>query len=174
MKKYVVSLLVAILFVATQAAGVVAQDSPSAAQAAQQMRNELSQLNDKEAEVKIRLQELDYALKPENIERFFAGVGSVHPEELREARRKKLQIEKDRLQAQLTEIAQSRQHLEAAMAAADTRAYQASAQGAASLKRGTLGQIFNGTTLQLAAITFGLLVVGILLVARRRRQPKSS
>ena len=174
MKKYVVSLLVAILFVATQAAGVVAQDSPSAAQAAQQLRNELSQLNDKEAEVKIRLQELDYELKPENIERFSAGVGSVHPEELREARRKKLQIEKDRLQAQLTEIGQSRQQLEAAIVAADTRAYHVSAPGAASLKSGTLGQIFNGTTLQLAAITFGLLVIGILLVARRRRQPKSS
>lgn len=174
MKKYVISLLVAILFVATQAAGVVAQESPSAAQAAQELRNELSRLNDKEAEIKIRLQELDYELKPENIERFFAGVGSVHPEELREARRKKLQIEKDRLQAQLTEIAQSRLHLEAAIIAADTSAYHASAQGAASLKSGALGQIFNATTLPLAAIAFALLVIGILLVFRRRRQPKSS
>jgi hypothetical protein len=173
MKKYVIYLVIATVLLAAQSAAVRAQDSPSAAQAAQQLRNELSQLNDREAEIKIRLQELDYELKPENIERFFAGYGAVHPEELREARRKKLQIEKDRLLGQLTEINQGRQQLEAAIVAADTKAYQSSALGAFSLKRGALGQIFNATTLQLAAITFALLVIGILLVARRKRQPNS-
>ena len=173
MKNSVISCLVAVLLVSAQFGRVFAQDSPTAAEAAQQLRNQLSQLNDREAEIKIRLQELDYELKPENIEHYFAGYGSLHPEELREARRKKLQIEKDRLQAQLTEIGQSRQHLEAAIVAADTRAYQASALGAVSLKSGGLGQILNATTLQLAAILFGLLVIGILLVARRKRQPKT-
>ena len=173
MQKHVIKFLIVIAFLSAQSARVLAQDSPSAAEAAQQLRNQLSQLNDREAEIKIRLQELDYELKPENIERYFAGAGSVHPEELREARRKRLQIEKDRLQAQLTEIGQSRQQLEAAIVAADTKAYHASALGAASLKRGALGQIFTATTLQLAAIVFALLVIGILLVARRRRQPKS-
>ena len=173
MKRYGITFLIAILFASAQSARVLAQSSPTAAEAAQQLRNELSQLNDREAEIKIRLQELDYELKPENIEHYFAGYGSLHPEELREARRKKLQIEKDRLQSQLTEIAQSRQQLEAAIVAADTKAYQASALGAASLKNAGLGQIFTATTFQLAAITFALLVIGILLVARRRRQPKS-
>ena len=173
MKKYGISFLIAILFASAQSVRVCAQDSPSAAEAAQQLRNQLSQLNDREAEIKIRMQELDLELKPENIERYFAGYGSLHPEDLREARRKKLQIEKDRLLAQLNEIGQGRQQLEAAIVAADTKAYQASALGAVSLKPGTLGQIFNATTLQLAAITFALLVVGILLVARRKRQPKS-
>src|SRR5689334_23183428 len=173
MKNLVISFLIALLLVSAQSARLFAQDSPSAAEAAQQLRNQLSQLNDREAEVKIRLQELDYELKPENIEHYFAGYGSLHPEELREARRKKLQIEKDRLAAQLTEIDQSRQQLEAAIVAADTKAYQASALGAVSLKGSALGQIFNATTLQLAAITFALLVIGILLVARRKRNPKS-
>jgi len=177
MKRFVINFLIATLFVSAQSVRVCAQDSPSAAEAAQQLRNQLGQLNDREAEIKIRLQELDYELKPENIERYFAGYGSLHPEELREARRKKLQIEKDRLLAQLTEISQSRQQLEAAIVAADTRAYHSSALGSASLKRGTfaqaLGQIFTATTLQLAAITFALLVIGILLVARRKRQSKS-
>jgi len=172
--KYGISFLIGILFISAQAARMFAQDSPSAAQAAQEMRNQLSQLNDRDAEIKIRLQELDYELKPENIERYFAGYGSLHPEELREARRKKLQIEKDRLQAQLTEIGQGRQQLEAAIVAADTKAYQSSALGAVSLKGGALGQIFTATTLQLAAITFALLVIGILLVVRRKRQPKTS
>ena len=173
MKRFGISFLIALLVVSAQSVRVSAQDSPSAAEAAQQLRNQLSQLNDREAEIKIRLEELDVELKPENIERYFAGYGSLHPEELREARRKKLQIEKDRLVAQLNEIAQGRQQLEAAIIAADTKAYQASALGSCSLKRGTLGQIFNATTLQLAAITFALLVIGILLVARRKRQPKS-
>jgi len=173
MKNLVISFLIAVLLVSAQSARLFAQDSPSAAEAARQLRNQLSQLNDREAEVKIRLQELDYELKPENIEHYFAGYGSLHPEELREARRKKLQIEKDRLAAQLTEIDQSRQQLEAAIVAADTKAYQASALGAVSLKGSALGQIFNATTLQLAAITFALLVIGILLVARRKRNPKS-
>ena len=177
MQKYIISCLIVFVFLSAQSARVIAQDSPSAAEAAQQLRNQLSQLNDREAEIKIRLQELDYELKPENIERYFAGYGSLHPEELREARRKKLEIEKDRLLAQLTEIGQSRQQLEAAIVAADTKAYHNSALGAASLKRGTfaqaLGQIFTATTFRLAAIAFGLFVVGILLVARRKRQPKS-
>ena len=173
MKKHGIGFLIMVLGLSAQSARVFAQDSPSAAEAAQHLRNQLSQLNDREAEIKIRLQELDYELKPENIERHFAGYGSLHPEELREARRKKLQIEKDRLQAQLTEIGQSRQQLEAAIVAADTKAYQASALGTASLKRGAFGQIFNATTFQLAAITFALLVIGIVLIARRRRQPKS-
>jgi uncharacterized protein YlxW (UPF0749 family) len=171
--KYGISLLIVILFISAQSTRMFAQDSPSAAQAAQELRNQLSQLNDREAEIKIRLQELDYELKPENIEHYFAGVGSVHPEELREARRKKLQIEKDRLQAQLTEIGQGRQQLEAAIIAADTKAYQASALGAVSLKAGGLAQFFTATTLQLAAVIFALLVIGILLVARRKRHPKS-
>jgi len=173
MKNLVISFLIAVLLVSAQSARLFAQDSPSAAEAARQLRNQLSQLNDREAEIKIRLQELDYELKPENIEHYFAGYGSLHPEELREARRKKLQNEKDRLVAQLTEVGQSRQQLEAAIVAADTKAYQASALGAVSLKGGALGQIFNATTLQLAAITFALLVIGILLVARRKRHPKS-
>jgi len=174
MRKFGISFLIALLFVSAQSVRVPAQDSPSAAEAAQQLRNQLSQLNDHEAGIKIRLQELDVELKPENIERYFAGYGSLHPEELREARRKKLQIEKDRLLAQLAEISQSRQQLEAAIVAADTKAYQASALGSFSLKHGTLGQIFNATTLQVSAITFALLLIGILLVARSKRQTKSS
>ena len=94
MRKFGISFLIALLFVSAQSVRVPAQDSPSAAEAAQQLRNQLSQLNDHEAGIKIRLRELDVELKPENIERYFAGYGSLHPEELREARRKKLQIEK--------------------------------------------------------------------------------
>jgi len=40
-------------------------------------------------------------VKPESIERDLAGIGSVHPEELREHRRKLLTIERNGLQTQL-------------------------------------------------------------------------
>ena len=60
--KYGISFLIGILFISAQPARMSAQDSPSAAQAAQELRNQLSQLNDRDAEIKIRLQELDYEL----------------------------------------------------------------------------------------------------------------
>jgi hypothetical protein len=96
-----------VLFLAVAGQQSFAQNTPSAFEQGQKLRAELSQLHDREAEIKIRLAELEIELKPENIERHFAGVGSVHPEELREARRKQLQIEKDRLVGQLSEIDQN-------------------------------------------------------------------
>jgi len=56
-----------------------------------------------------------------------AGVGSVHPEELREARRRQLEIEKRGVQSQLDVLAASRSRLEIAIAAADAESYRQSA-----------------------------------------------
>src|SRR6266403_4180025 len=53
----------------------------------------------KQAELQIRLQQLEEDLKPENIERSLAGVGSTHPEELREARRRELEIRNKSIQS---------------------------------------------------------------------------
>ncbi len=81
----------------------------------------------RQAELQNRLQQLDEDLKPENIEHSFAGVGSVHPEELRETRRRQLEIEKRGVQSQLDVLAASRSRLEAAIARADAESYQQSA-----------------------------------------------
>ena len=151
---------------------VFAQNEPSAFEQAQKLRNELSQLHDREAEIKIRLTELDYELKPENIERHFAGVGSVHPEELREARRKQLQLEKDRLVGQLSEIDQNQARLETEIQLADSRAYQQSALGASKVKV-TLDQItpfMVANVFRIAALVFALIVVGAALFATQRRR----
>jgi len=163
-------LLALLLFVSTVA--VVAQNS-SAFQDAQNMRSQVSQLNDREAEIKIRLTELDYQLKPENIEREFAGIGSVHPEELREARRKQLQTEKDRLLGQLSEISDNRSRLQTQIQIADSQAYQQNAIGSASLKppQSRFAFLMTGTVLRLAALTFALIVIAVALVfANKRRQ----
>lgn len=80
------------------------------------------QLRDVEAQqsdLQARAEEIDYALKPENIERAVAGYGSTHPEELREQRRKQLEGEKARVQKQLDQLAANHAHLETAIAGAD-------------------------------------------------------
>ncbi len=166
-------LLLLLLLVCGFSFPAAAQNAPTAFEQAQKLRSELSQLHDREAEIKIRLTELDYDLKPENIERHFAGVGSVHPEELREARRKQLQLEKDRLVGQLTEIDQNQARLETAIQIADSKAYQQSALGASKLGI-TLDQIspyISTTIVRLLAIVFALIVIGIalLLTYQRRR-----
>jgi chromosome segregation ATPase len=91
-----------------------------AEQRSAQLHAELRDVQAKEGESQARLEEIDYALKPENIERATAMVGSTHPEEVREQRRKQLESEKQRVQGQLDHLSASRVNLEQASAAADT------------------------------------------------------
>ena len=90
----------------------------------EELRAELSTAQDRVADLKIRLEQLNFDLKPENIERHFNGFGSTRPEELRESRRRQLQTEKDRVVAQLEQLASSCTGLEAAINAAQASAYQ--------------------------------------------------
>ena len=80
---------------------VNAQEATSAAETVDSIKLKLLDLQARQEELKYRLIELDEAIKPENIARSLAGVGSTRPEELREARRKQLAIERDSIQAQL-------------------------------------------------------------------------
>jgi len=91
------------------------------------LRAQLLETQAKQAELQMRLQQLEEDLKPETIERSLAGVGSTHPEELREARRRQFEIERKGVQAQLEILAASRARLEAAIARADAESYQQSA-----------------------------------------------
>ena len=101
----------------------------SAAEEAEDLRLQLLDLQTQEDALRGRAEQLDEALKPENIERSLAGVGSTRPEELREHRRRQLQIERDGVTAQLKILETSRMRLEAAVRDADARAYQESARG---------------------------------------------
>lgn len=105
---------------------VNAQPPASAAEEAEKLRLQLIDVQQKEEALRARAAQLDEALKPENIERSLAGVGSTRPEELRETRRKQLQIERDGVAAQLKILETSRMRLEAAILDADARAYQQS------------------------------------------------
>jgi len=105
---------------------VSAQEAGENGRKVEELRAELNNAQDKVAELKIRLEQLNFDLKPENIERHFNGFGSTRPEELRESRRRQLQTEKDRVAAQLEQLTSSCTRMEAAINAVQARAYQQS------------------------------------------------
>ena len=83
------------------------------------LRAELRDVQAKQADLQAKAEDVDYALKPENIERSTSGYGTTHPEELREQRRRQLENEKQRLQKQLDQLATSEARLNEAIAASD-------------------------------------------------------
>jgi chromosome segregation ATPase len=89
-----------------------------AEQRAENLRAQLIDAESKLADLQSRLEQVDYGLRPENIERA-AGYGTVHPEEARDARRRQLESEKSRLQAQIRILETSRNRLETSIATAD-------------------------------------------------------
>jgi wobble nucleotide-excising tRNase len=90
-----------------------------AEQRAEQIRSQLMDIQGKIADFESRLEQVEYALRPENIERATQGYGTVHPEQARDARKKQLESEKSRVQAQLKLAETSKSRLEAAVANAD-------------------------------------------------------
>ena len=91
---------------------------------AARLRAQLTDLQAQQADLQSRLTQLDEDIKPENIERSLAGVGSTHPEDLREARRRQLEIQRKGIQSQLDNLATTRARLEAAIATADAQGYR--------------------------------------------------
>jgi chaperonin cofactor prefoldin len=96
----------------------------NASERASRLRAQLADIQAQETDLQTRLAQIDEAIKPENIERSLAGVGSVHPEELREARRRQLETQRRGIQAQLDTLTTNRQRVEAAIAAADAESYR--------------------------------------------------
>ena len=120
--------LILFFFLLTFSGAARAQQTPSAAETAEKLRAHLLEVQTKEDALRARAEYLDEALKPENIEHSLAGIGSTKPEELREARRRNLQKQRDGVEAQLTVLETSRLRLESAILDADARAYQQSAR----------------------------------------------
>ena len=120
------SFLVLSLLVALNATAI-GQQSVNAAGAVDELRLQLIEVQEKEGSLRMRAQQLEEELKPENIERSLAGLGSTRPEELREARRRRLTIEQESVKAQLKLVETTKARLETAIASAEGRAYQESA-----------------------------------------------
>ena len=83
------------------------------------LRAELRDVQAKEADLQAKAEQVDFDLKPENIERSTSGYGTTHPEELREQRRRQLESEKQRIQKQLDQLAISHSRLDEAIATSD-------------------------------------------------------
>ena len=150
---------------------VIAQ-APSATQRVDELRRQLLETQSKEAELAARLRQLDEDIKPENIERSLAGIGSTKPEQLREQRRRQIAIEREGVRAQLKLLASNRERLETAIQSAEGVAYQQSAEvttppvSQALIAQSRFGSRWLGVTAALAIMIVGL-VFGIAFVRRR-------
>ena len=91
-----------------------------AEQRAEQLRMQLVDVQSKIADLEAQLEQIDYALKPENIDRATQGYGTVHPEEARDARRRQLESQKARTTAQLRLLQTSQTRLETSVTNADS------------------------------------------------------
>lgn len=167
----VLILLIALMLASTS--DVLAADSPGAAERAENLRAQLRAVQAEETELQACMQQLDEALKPENIERYFALNGSTRPEELREQRRLQLQMDKDRVQARLSELETSRARLESAIVAADAEAYRQSAQDPASQQTNQMlgAQHLTTARLMTGVLVFIAIVGALALVVAVRRNP---
>jgi chromosome segregation ATPase len=110
------------------------QDPSAAEQRVEALRQQLRDIMEKQAQLQARVQQLDEALRPENIERSVAGTGTTDAAALRERRRQQLEREKAVVDGQLQSLDASRGRLEATIASAEAEAVRlrASALGANS------------------------------------------
>ncbi len=154
---------------------IAAQDGNSRVERVQKMRAQLIDIQAREAELRARVDQLNEALKPENIEREMAGAGSTHPEELREHRRRQLAIEKSSVLSQLNNLEEDRQQLESAISIAESQGYIPDAQPSPA----TSTQMFMPQNVQssrwlwlvILPVTFGglLVIASFALLAIKKR-----
>ena len=83
------------------------------------LRKQLFEMIEKENTISARLDQIDYDIRPEIIERALQLVGSMKPEEIRDNRRKSLDAERRNLQALLTQIQATHSNLDASLQRAE-------------------------------------------------------
>ena len=115
--------IISIVLVFAFAFMVTAQEINGADDKIANLKKQLMEIEWIKTDAQIRLEELDEQLKPENIERAVAGIGSTRPEGLREYRRKVLTIERDGMRTQLDLLEEKRAQIKGAIAAAEYVAY---------------------------------------------------
>ncbi len=150
----------------------LAQQAMPAEEKLEKLRLELIDVQRKEDVLRTRAQQLDEDIKPENIARSLAGYGSTKPEDLREFRRRQLELEKKSVLQQLETVAAKRLQLEAEIAVAETQAYHESAQPKpASFLQMFVARTSNTSRPLLIGLAAGVLVVmgGAIFLIRRFR-----
>jgi hypothetical protein len=90
-----------------------------AEQRSSQLRTELGDVQTKKADLEAHLEQLEYDLKPENIERATAGYGTTRPEELRAQRQRQLESDRSRTRQQLDQLTANEARVQQALAISD-------------------------------------------------------
>ena len=90
-----------------------------AEQRSSQLRTELRDTQTKKAELAAHLEDVEFALKPENIERATAGYGTTRPEEMRAQRQRQLEGERTRTQQQIDQLNANEARVQQALATSD-------------------------------------------------------
>jgi hypothetical protein len=90
-----------------------------AEQRSESLRKQLFDMLEKETTVAVKLDQIEFDLRPEMISRSAAYSSSMRPEEVREMRKKSLDAEKQNLQSLLTEIQNTRTSLTANLTRSD-------------------------------------------------------
>ena len=90
-----------------------------AEQRSSQLRTELRDVQGKKADLEGHLEQVEYDLKPENIERSVAGYGTTRPEELRAQRQKALENDRTRTRQQIDQLTASESRIQQAIATSD-------------------------------------------------------
>ncbi|HUS09835.1 MAG TPA: hypothetical protein VMZ30_05155 [Pyrinomonadaceae bacterium] len=158
----IVALLLSIPVVVAAEDAAEAAGASDAAQTLDTLRSQLLEVEAKEAQLEAKAKQLDEDLKPENIERALAGVGSTKPEDLRELRRRQLTIQRDSVRSQLKLLATSRERLQSVIRTAETQAYQQSARVDSPLNQ-MFGMQNTSLAWRLGMFTGLLAVVGFLI-----------
>lgn len=90
-----------------------------AEQRSETLRKQLFEMIERENSVKSRLDQIEFDIRPEMIERTLQIAGSMRPEEVRESRKKSLIAERTNLQSLLTQIQSNRANVEATLSKSD-------------------------------------------------------
>jgi hypothetical protein len=90
-----------------------------AEQRAESLRKQLYEMIEKENTIKTKLDQIENDIRPETIQRQVALAGTLRPEELRDNRRKALEIERKNLQDLLSQIQNTKTNLEASVQRAE-------------------------------------------------------
>lgn len=146
-------LLMSDLALASVSVTTLPQTQNRAQEKADSLRAQLSEVEARQSALQTRLQNLEEQLRPENIEKTLAGVGSTRPEDLREQRRRQLEIERNGVQKQVDLLATSHSRLETAIAQADAEAYRQSAAPATTVVSGPATDVSSTTSNSTGATT---------------------
>jgi hypothetical protein len=117
-----------------------------AEQRVEALQTQLSDVMEKQANMQARSDQIDELMKPENLERQVATVGTFRPDEAREALRHQYENEKKRVQAQLEVQNTRKQQLERSLTDAEQLAQRIRTDLEDAMRREAEGENGTGTT----------------------------